>query len=320
MEKLRWKKLGKIFTPAEHFSMNEYVGFSQSPQALVFEDWVRVYFSIRKKDNDSMFTSHIMFADFDKSFQKIIRVSQQPVIEPGEKGTFDEHGIFPFSPFRYQDKIMAYTCGWSRRVSVPVETATGLAFSEDNGQTFKRYGTGPILGPSLYEPFLVGDSFVQYYQNRFYMWYIYGSRWIPATSDEPVARVYKIAQATSDNGIDWLRDGRTIIEDRLNKDECQALPTVIYFNGRYHMFFCYRYATGFRKDKSRGYRLGYAWSSDLINWQRDDHSGGIHPDTNGWDSDMLCYPNVFKTDDNVYLLYNGNEFGREGFGLALLEQ
>ena len=34
---------------------------------------------------------------------------------------------------------------------------------------------------------------------------------------------------------------------------------------------------------------------------------------------MQCYPHVFECDGKVYLLYNGNEFGRHGFGLARLE-
>ena len=33
------------------------------------------------------------------------------------------------------------------------------------------------------------------------------------------------------------------------------------------MYFCYRQATGFRKNKERGYRIGYAYSTDLVNWE-----------------------------------------------------
>ncbi len=40
----------------------------------------------------------------------------------------------------------------------------------------------------------------------------------------------------------------------------------------------------------------------------------------GWDSDMQCYPYVFECDGDIYLLYNGNEFGRWGFGVAQLER
>jgi hypothetical protein len=34
---------------------------------------------------------------------------------------------------------------------------------------------------------------------------------------------------------------------------------------------------------------------------------------------MQCYPHVFQLDGAVYMLYNGNEFGRAGFGMAILE-
>ena len=85
------------------------------------------------------------------------------------------------------------------------------------------------------------------------------------------------------------------------------------------MFFCFREATGFRKIKERGYRIGYAYSDDLINWTRADDQAGIATTEGDWDSDMMCYPHIFHCDGKIYLLYNGNEFGRFGFGLAVLE-
>ena len=86
------------------------------------------------------------------------------------------------------------------------------------------------------------------------------------------------------------------------------------------MFFCYRQADGFRKNRDRSYRIGYAYSENLVDWTRDDENVGIDVSENGWDSDMLCYPHVFQCDGKIYLLYNGNEFGRLGFGLAVLEE
>jgi hypothetical protein len=318
---MKWKKLGKIFDPTKHTLSNNCVEFAQSPQTLVFDDFVRIYFSTRQKDASSgKFLSHISFVDMNKNFDKIINISKDTVIELGNLGCFDEHGIFPINPIRVKDKILAYTCGWSRRTSVSVETSTGLAISDDNGLTFKKVGDGPIMSSSLHEPFLVGDSFVQIYENTYHMWYIFGTRWIDNPEEEP-ARVYKIGHATSSDGISWVKDdGNQIISDKLNKDECQALPTVINHNNKYHMFFCYREAIGFRKNKDKGYRIGYAFSEDLINWTRDDNNVGLHVSENNWDSDMLCYPHVFSCNDKIYLLYNGNEFGRYGFGLAVLEE
>jgi len=320
--KLNWINKRKLFDPATYELANGCKEFAQSPQTIVFDNFVRIYFSTRKKDNSTgKYLSFIAFIDVDKNFSNILRSSQQEVIGLGELGTFDEHGIFPINLIRDGNQILAYTCGWNRRVSVSVETAIGLAISEDNGVTFKKYGNGPIVASSLKEPVLVGDAFVKKYDGTYHMWYIFGTKWMEATHSEPEARVYKIAHAVSEDGIEWNKqDGIQIISDKLNPDECQALPTVIKIGSRYHMYFCFREATDFRKNPKRSYKLGYAYSDDLKIWMRDDQNGTIETIAGEWDSDMMCYPHIFECDSKVYLLYNGNEFGKYGFGIAELEQ
>lgn len=318
---MKWEKLGKIFDPTEHDLPNNCKEFAQSPQVLVSDSYVRIYFTTRETEVTGKYLGHIAFVDFSKDLKKILNVSTETVIPLGELGTFDEHGIFPMNVLKHADKIYGYTSGLSRRQSVSLETSIGLAFSEDGGLTYQKLGSGPIMSSTLVEPFLVCDAFVSVFEDVFHMWYIYGLRWIKnAESDGAPSRVYKIAHATSPDGINWKKDSRLIIPDKIGNDECQALPTVIKIDGRYHMYFCYRHASGFRNDKNKGYRLGYAYSDDLINWTRDDITGGIDISEEGWDSEMMCYPHIFAVDDQVYLLYNGNNFGRYGFGLAKLQR
>jgi hypothetical protein len=317
---MKWRKLGKIFDPTNHKLPNNCIEFAQSPQTLVFDDFVRIYFSTRARDQVGKYLSHISFVDFDKKFKTILNISSGTVIPLGKLGCFDEHGIFPLNIFREEDRVLGYICGWSRRVSVPVETSIGLAISNDNGLTFNGIGEGPIMSASLNEPFLVGDPFVGKYGGSYHMWYIYGVRWLNHSNENPPDRVYKIGHAESSDGLSWIRTGGQLIDDKLNPNECQALPTVIDYGNKYHMLFCYRQAIGFRKNRDSAYRIGYAFSSDLINWMRDDNNVGIDVSTNDWDSDMMCYPHVFHCDGNIYMLYNGNEFGRFGFGLAALER
>jgi len=315
---MKWIKKGKIFDPAKHQSSNEYFEFAQSPQALVFNDFVRIYFSSRKKSENGKYLSHIRFIDIDKDFKEIINISKDTVIELGKLGCFDEHGIFPMNVLRYKNKVLAYTGGWNRRVSVPIDTSIGLAISYNDGLTFKKNGDGPILTSSLHEPFLVGDPFVNIFQNTFHMWYIYGIKWKNFNIGDTLERIYKIGHATSQDGVIWQKEGRQIISDKFT-DESQALPTVIFFNNRYHMFFCYRQSSDFRKNRDRSYRIGYAFSDHIVDWVRDDSKVGIDVTEGSWDSDMLCYPHAFHCDNKIYLLYNGNEFGKCGFGLAQLE-
>ncbi|MCR9089629.1 MAG: hypothetical protein NXH97_23175 [Rhodobacteraceae bacterium] len=315
-------RLGKVFDPREHALLDGCREFAQSPQTLALDDGLRVYFSTRAPDAaGGKYRSHVSFAEFEDDLTTIRRVARHQVLPLGTLGAFDEHGIFPINVLNVGSEIWGYTTGWNRRVSVSVDTAIGLVVSRDGGETFLRHhGDGPVLGPSLLEPFLVGDAFVLRVGDLFHMWYIFGQRWVRETTDSPPDRVYKIAHAVSEDGQTWVKnDGVAIIPDVLGADECQALPSVVAYNGLYHMVFCYRDVHGFRNDPARAYRLGYAVSKDLITWTRQDSVLDMKDAPGAWDADMKCYPHFCVFDGTLYLFYNGNGFGREGFGLAKID-
>jgi sucrose-6-phosphate hydrolase SacC (GH32 family) len=312
-----WTKRGQIFEFESSPFAAEFTSHAQSPQAVVFSNSVRIYFSTRKRSPNGKFVSHVRFVDFDKSLKHQLRYSDREVVALGAPGTFDEHGIFPFSPVQVGDKIFGYTTGWTRRKSVDVDAGIGLAISEDGGWTFQKIGDGPVLTSSLHEPFLVGDGFVRMYEKMFHMYYIYGTEWQQQATGAMPERTYVIGHAWSKDGIQWEKEGHQIIPSAY-KGECQALPTVLLIGKRYHMFFCCRRSVDFRTNPKNGYRLGYAYSDDLAHWVRDDEAAGLSLSSEGWDSEMICYPHVFQCNETIYLLYNGNEFGRNGFGLAQL--
>lgn len=318
---MHWRKLGQIFDPTQHSLPLACVEFAQSPQALVLSDRVRIYFSTRQRDGDNgMFLSHVCYVDFDKTLTRQLGVARHQVLPLGELGAFDEHGVFPINVVRVGNRVLGYTTGWSRRHSVSVETAVGLVQSHDDGRTFERLGPGPILSASLHEPFLVGDAFVMQAQGSLHMWYMYGTHWRRFDPDKEPDRIYKIGHATSKDGISWIKDeARQIVGNKIGPDESQALPTVTRLDDGYHLFFCYRHSTDFRSNPARGYRIGHARSTDLLEWVRDDNHPALAGSPGEWDSDMQCYPHVFQVDGQVFLLYNGNAFGRYGFGAAVLE-
>ena len=125
-------------------------------------------------------------------------------------------------------------------------------------------------------------------------------------------------KATSTDGIHWERDGKVLLAQAF-ENESQASPTVKYWNRKWHLLFSYRHSTNFR-NMERGYRIGYATSSDFINWERHDQLSGLTVSKTGWDSEMVCYPNLFEYRNEIYLFYCGNDFGKYGFGVARLKK
>ncbi|MEK9969983.1 MAG: hypothetical protein VW600_12665, partial [Ferrovibrio sp.] len=66
------------------------------------------------------------------------------------------------------------------------------------------------------------------------------------------------------------------------------------------------------------YTPGYATSADGVHWERDDSQVGIGLSEQGWDSRHLCYPCLIGYGSHVWMFYNGNDMGVDGFGYAEL--
>jgi hypothetical protein len=314
----KWNKLGQVFNPIELKSQSWMKEYAQATSTVIFDSFVRIYFSSRPpRDENGQYISRLGFIDVkrDNLFQ-IIKICAEPVLALGEKGTFDEFGTNPVSVICTGDEIRAYYAGWTRCESVPFNAAIGIAISRDGGSTFERIGKGPVLSYSPDEPFVLGSPKIRRFNDAWYLWYSAGKKWIRNESrPEPI---YKIRMAKSSDGIHWKKDGRDLIDDVLEENECQASADVFFYRGQYHMFFSYRYNLNFR-EADKGYRIGYASSNDLLNWIRDDSVAGISKSATGWDSESVSYAHVFELDGRIYMLYQGNEMGKNGFGLALLE-
>jgi hypothetical protein len=283
----------------------------------VIGDTLRIYFSTRTIEEDAQHLSHIAYVEFDENFS-ITSTSDKQVIGLGKLGTFDEHGIFPLHIYAEHNRILGYIGGWNRKSSVSIDGAIGLSISVDNGITFSRLGDGPIIDASLKEPFLIGDPFVLRNQNKFYMWYIHGTKWIEDPNSGRKERIYKIAHAVSIDGVSWTKvnEGEQIVPDRIGVHEAQAMPSVIQINQTFFLFYCYRDVFDFRTNPSKGYKLGCVRSENLQDWEPEEIVAENSSTYEIWDKDMQCYPHAFSWKNRNFIAYNGNNFGREGFGLA----
>jgi hypothetical protein len=228
----------------------------------------------------------------------------EPILELGTLGTFDDSGVVTSCLLSVADRRYLFYTGWSRGVTVPFYLGAGVAVS-DGGRPFVRLSQAPMLERTDAEPYLTASPFVILEGGRWRMWYSAGTGWRTA-GDRPEP-CYHLRYTESQDGITWDRPGRPVVEH--DEDEhAFGRPWVVHDDGRYHVWFSAR---------GRRYRIGYASSDDGIGWARADHAAGLEPSDAGWDSEMVEYPCVFAHHGRRYMLYNGNDFGRSGVGIAV---
>jgi len=315
---MMWQKLGLVFSPETITDRPWLKAYVQAPCTLVLDQVVRVFFSSHPEiGSDGSCVSYTGYVDLDRNdLFRQVGLAMNPVLALGETGCFDEFGVSPMSVIQDGAQLTAFYGGWARCESVPYNVAIGRAVSHDNGAIFSRSGPGPALSYSVDEPFILSDPKIRKYDDKWVLFYTAGRKWkIVGDRPEPVR---KIRMATSLNGLDWTLLNRDVIESRVEIDEVQASPDVIFKNGRYHMFFCYRHSQD-NCSGEFGYRVGYGWSLDLKSWTREDHRCGIVTSDEGWDSEMISHPHVFELDGSTYMLYVDNQFSKSGLRLARLQ-
>ena len=294
-----WQKKGKIFS--KHWCQLPVVDNT-------YDNFLRIYYS-QRIDNKS----YPMFFDALKSNPSIIINENKNYLLPlGNLGAFDQAGVMPTEIITYNDKKYLYYIGWSNRKDVPYFNTIGLAISEDNGETYKKFSTGPVFGCSYKEPGYTGTIKIIIENNIWRAWYLSCRNWEEINGI--VEPFYDIKYAESNNGIDWEPLNKTCIH--LDEDFAGvSQASVLKIKNKYHMFFSARKKTDYRTNINNSYRIFEADSDDGINWLYN-KTPALNISNSGWDSTMVEYPYVIYDNNTYYMFYNGNGFGKEGIGYA----
>ena len=305
-----WMRRGLVFSVDR--TRPWMVTHAQIPVADVLEGGrVRIYFGTRDSDN----RTSTGYVEVDaETPSKVLRVADRPALSPGRLGAFDDSGAMPSSIVTVGGRKVMYYIGWNRGVTVRYHNSIGMAVSDDGGETFSRLFDGPVMDRTHLEPYFVVTPFVTHEYGLWRMWYCGCTGW--TVEDGQTEPRYQIRYAESADGVQWRRGNTVCIEYR-SADEANTRPCVIRLpGGGYRMWYSFRSTRGYRTDPARGYRLGYAESADGVSWERGDERAGLDRAVEGWDHEMIAYPYVYRYGERWYLLYNGNGFGRSGFGYA----
>lgn len=302
-----WVKRGLVFDPLVHAPWIH--SHAQVPTAFEMDQHIRVFFAGRNQAGKSFIT----YVDLDKTDPaKILYVHDNPIIPLGKIGTFDDEGMMPSDLVVNNGRIYFYYSGWNQRVTCAYHNTTGMIVSDDGGMTFHRVFDGPVLDRIPTEPYMAVTPTVLIDNGIWRMWYVSGTSW--EEIDGKYEPIYVIKYAHSTDGIHWVRPESVCIKPKHNL-EAYSNPSVVKDGDIYKMWFSYRDSIEFRGGRG-SYRIGYAESLDGIDWCRKDDIFELAQSPAEWENQMQCYPYIIDIADKRYMFYNGNGFGRSGFGVA----
>lgn len=309
---MNWQKKGLIFKTDNHHDW--MLSHATLPVPDVLDDQnLRIYFGVRDHRGRSLITFLDVLAN---NPQHIHYLHDKPLLSLGKLGTFDDSGIMPSWLVNSGQEKYMYYIGWNPQITVSYRLSIGLAISTDGGTNFEKYSEGPICDRDLSEIYFNTAPCVMIDGGIWRMWYVSCTGWqIVNQHPEPS---YHVKYAESSDGIHWRKTGHVCIDyDEFTK--AIGRPCVFFDAGIYKMLYSYRSTHSYRTDPQQSYRIGYAESSDGIDWNRKDHEAGISRSEEGWDSEMIEYCHICRYNGKTYLFYNGNGFGKSGFGYAVLD-
>jgi hypothetical protein len=301
---MQWKKQGLVYVPdGRRWWARSYAAI---PTAEVRGDTIRIYFTSLDENR----FGRIGYLELDAGNpSRIVGESVEPILDLGPPGVFDDSGVNASCVLTRDDETYLYYIGWQRCERVPYMLFTGLARSK-NGGPFVRASATPILDRDSREPFLRSAPVVLPHNHGFRAWYVSGLGWVDV--NDVHHPTYVVRYADSIDGVSWTSHDRICIDFKTPDEYGFGRPWVISDGGLYKMWYSIR-------SRKAPYCIGYAESTDGINWSRLDHLAGIHRSESGWDSEMICYPCVVDAGGQRYMFYNGNRHGSTGFGYAVLQ-
>lgn len=295
-----WKKIGLIFNAANQYDW--MVSHAANPVALNLGGNIyRIYFSTRNIEKRSC----VAYLDIDITDPlNVLSLSSEPILRPGPPGTFYDKGVSVGSAINCASgEQRIYFVGWNIPEDRPFRNQIGVASKAPSEESFTA-SSAPVLALNETDPLTMSYPWVLEEAGIFKMWY--GSHISWANKDFEMLHVLRYAE--SDDGLVWRRSDKEILPLKKTDGEfAMSRPCVIQEKGIYRMWFSYRAPL---------YAIGYAESPDGKEWTRMDDKAILTRSAFGFDSKSVEYASVFRHSEELFILYNGNNYGETGFGIA----
>lgn len=268
-------------------------------------------FLLAHTERDSSGKSHIFLSRVEISDGVVsFKTSPKMVLSPGPTGYFDCDGVISTTFVRTETDLYLFYVGWQNLPNGMWICETGRIRVDTEKLTVEREFDGPIMSRNRKNPLFVAATAVTYQDGAWNAWYNSGLEWKNQANGSYRHR-YGIFFGESVNGIEWNYSDQLCVPFLNDNEYAFGRPSIILLDGVYVMFYAHR-ATAV----SEKYRIGLSFSFNKIDWVRRDEMSGIDTSNDSWENEMVCYPYIFRHQNFLYLFYNGNAYGKTGFGFA----
>ncbi len=234
----------------------------------------------------------------------------------------DQGPGFPFVVPQENGPWLMYVCGWGiPRADGKLPNTTGVAFSDDGGQSFSYRHEGPILKTDRpWDEEGTGSVFVRRAGRQFHMYYTSIGRYFDRpegveTGHGDVIPRIGVGFAVSDDGVDWVKPQDDLMVSPRGFDT----EPYEYISSKP---FLLEEADGWRMwlhTFGSAYRVRSLFGQDGLNWEWQesgvDGEFGVG-ETGCFDDRQRCYVSVIKSGDTYRCWFTGNGFGETGLGYA----
>jgi hypothetical protein len=301
---MAWDRLGIVYKAPLDGSWRDNSALTPTP--LVLNDRIRIFCGFR----DPAGVSRLGYVDLSsRNPTQVLGQSSEPSLDIGSAGMFDDNGIILGDVLLIGNTLRCYYVGFQLVNNVKFLAYSGLATSADFGESFTRFQEIPVIDRMPGSAFINAIHSVLFDHDRFRFWLGAGSAW-KYIDDKPFPS-YTVKESSSSDGFANFQAGRQCLDFRNETEYRIGRPRVYRAKGGLIMLFTYG-------DTAGNYLIGSAYSSDGVNWERDDTLVDFHPtgSLKDWDGQQVCYGSLFFCNDELYMVYNGGSMGQLGFGLA----
>lgn len=276
------------------------LNYASNPTAITIADsQLRIFFNSRDFQNrSSIYSIDLLPQSLEPDYASVFLQHAH-----GKESSYFSHGISVGQLFDFHGErllsIMGWKCyrdrHWEGRIgSIPLGADGNLA----------ELVTSPWMDLDEVDPISLSYPAVLEDEDCKSIWYGSTITWDAGNGE--MVHVLKEAKLSQDGKI--MKSGK-VLPYVLGSAQAFSRPAIVKIGTKFLM------AYSFRGNISK-YRIGFMQIGDVGSAS---HLRGISPflhSNNAWESEMVEYPSFFNFNEHLFMLYNGNSFGKTGIGIV----